>query len=407
MMAPRSTRSSRKGLPRARLLTGANGQDILSCGADAASIPYMEPKLHHRNLLIQGVKLYAANILKQSMLSLGGDAAVHRGAISGKVDVSDCLIMGDLRHYRLLVEKLKLQPGMADLAGLIEQQVFADDQGLSLKLLGKEYHWPDTPVIMGVLNVTPDSFSDGGAWLDPEKAVDHALDMVHSGAGIVDVGGESTRPGARQISVDDEIARVVPVIKKIASRIDAPVSIDTRNAPVARAAIDAGASIVNDVSALRHDPSMLAVVRSSGAGIILMHMRGTPETMQDHTSYRDIVSEIYAFLDGQIEQCLQAGVDPCSILADPGIGFGKDLAGNLRLIHHIDEFASLGVPVVLGHSRKSFIGAALDVPVHERQEGTDAVSAWAAIQGVHVLRVHDVRRTSRIRDMILAIRRGA
>lgn len=406
-MAPRSTRSSRKGLPRARLLAGANGQDILSCGVDPASIPYMEPKLHHRNLLVQGVRLYAANILKQSMLSLGGDVAVHRGAISGRVEVSDCLIMGDLRHYRLLVEKLKLQPGMAELAGLIEQQVFADGRGLGLTLLGKEYHWRDIPVIMGVLNLTPDSFSDGGAWLDPEKAVDHALDMVRSGAGIVDVGGESTRPGARQIGMDDEIARVVPVIRTIASRLDVPVSIDTRNAPVARAAIDAGASMINDISALKHDPSMLEVVRSTGAGIVLMHMQGTPETMQNHTSYRDIISDIYAFLDEQIEHCLQGGVHPRSILADPGIGFGKDLAGNLRLIRHIGEFASLEVPLVLGHSRKSFIGAALDLPVHERQEGTDAVSAWAAIQGVQVLRVHDVRRTCRIRDMILAIRRGA
>ncbi|MDX9761489.1 MAG: dihydropteroate synthase [Desulfomonilia bacterium] len=406
-MAPRSTRSSRKGLPRVRLLAGANGQDILSCGADPASIPYMEPKLHHRNLLVQGVRLYAANILKQSMLSFGGDVAVHRGAISGRVEVSDCLIMGDLRHYRLLVEKLKLQPGMAELAGLIEQQVFADDRGLGLTLLGKEYHWRDIPVIMGVLNLTPDSFSDGGAWLDPEKAVDHALDMVRSGAGIVDVGGESTRPGARQIGMDDEIARVVPVIRTIASRLDVPVSIDTRNAPVARAAIDAGASMINDISALKHDPSMLEVVRSTGAGIVLMHMQGTPETMQNHTSYRDIISDIYAFLDEQIEHCLQGGVHPRSILADPGIGFGKNLAGNLRLIRHIGEFASLEVPLVLGHSRKSFIGAALGAPVHERQEGTDAVSAWAAIQGVQVLRVHDVRRTCRIRDMILAIRRGA
>lgn len=406
-MAPRSTRSSRKGLPRARLLAGANGQDILSCGADPASIPYMEPKLHHRNLLVQGVRLYAANILKQSMLSFGGDVAVHRGAISGRVEVSDCLIMGDLRHYRLLVEKLKLQPGMAELAGLIEQQVFADGRGLGLTLLGKEYHWRDIPVIMGVLNLTPDSFSDGGAWLDPEKAVDHALDMVRSGAGIVDVGGESTRPGARQIGMDDEIARVVPVIRTIASRLDVPVSIDTRNAPVARAAIDAGASMINDISALKHDPSMLEVVRSTGAGIVLMHMQGTPETMQNHTSYRDIISDIYAFLDEQIEHCLQGGVHPRSILADPGIGFGKNLAGNLRLIRHIGEFASLEVPLVLGHSRKSFIGAALGAPVHERQEGTDAVSAWAAIQGVQVLRVHDVRRTCRIRDMILAIRRGA
>jgi dihydropteroate synthase len=366
----------------------------------------MEPKLDCRNLLLEGVKLYAANILKQSMLSIGGDVAVHRGVISGKTDASDCIIMGDLRHYRLLVDKLKFQPGMACLAEAIEQQIFQDSKGLSLKLLGKNRYWKDTPVIMGILNVTPDSFSDGGAWLDPVKAVDHAFDMVQAGADIIDIGGESSRPGAQETEVGEEISRVVPVIREIASRLKVPVSIDTRKSHVAKAAIDAGACIVNDISALNHDPSMIELVRQTGAGIILMHMRGTPETMQKDTSYSDVVKDIYTFLDEKIEQCLAAGIDPCSILADPGIGFGKNLEGNLGLIRHIREFTSLGVPVVIGHSRKSFIGTVLDTPAHERQEGTDAVSAWAAIRGVHVLRVHDVLRTSRIRNMILAIQRS-
>ncbi|OPZ25832.1 MAG: Dihydropteroate synthase [Deltaproteobacteria bacterium ADurb.BinA179] len=186
-----------------------------------------------------------------------------------------------------------------------------------------------------------------------------------------------------------------------------PISIDTRKSRVAEAAIDAGACIVNDISALSHDRSMIDIIRQTGAGVTLMHMRGTPETMQRDTAYSDIVGDIYAYLDEKIEQCLEAGIDPRSILADPGIGFGKDLQGNLQLIRHIGEFASLGVPVVLGHSRKAFVGTVLNTPVNERQEGTDAVSAWATIRGVHVLRVHDVRRTVRVRNMILAIQRSA
>ncbi|HOD70942.1 MAG TPA: dihydropteroate synthase [Deltaproteobacteria bacterium] len=406
-MAPRSIRSSRKGWPRARLLSDAGGRSILACGADPASLPYMEPKLSCRNVLLEGVKLYAANILKQSMLSIGGDVAVHRGVISGKVAASDCLVTGDLRHYRLLVEKLRLQPGMECIADSIEQQVFPDSTGLTLKLLGKSCHWDDTPVIMGILNVTPDSFSDGGMWLDPAKAVDHACDMVQAGAGIIDIGGESSRPGARETDAREEISRVVPVIREIASRLNVPISIDTRKSRVAEAAIDAGACIVNDISALSHDRSMIDIIRQTGAGVILMHMKGTPETMQRDTAYSDIVGDIYAYLDEKIEQCLEAGIDPRSILADPGIGFGKDLEGNLQLIRHIGEFASLGVPVVLGHSRKAFVGTVLNTPVNERQEGTDAVSAWGTIRGVHVLRVHDVRRTLHVRNMILAIQRSA
>lgn len=394
-------------MPRARLLVGADRQALLSCGVDPASLPFMEPKLDRRNLLLEGIRLYAANILKQSMLSIGGDVAVHRGAITGKVEASDCLVMGDLRHYRLLLDKLKLQPGMTDIARAIEQQVFVDNPGLSLTLLGRTHHWDITPVVMGILNLTPDSFSDGGTWLDPEKAFDHAAEMVNLGAGIIDVGGESTRPGAREVDVREEISRVVPLVRKITEGLKVPVSIDTRKALVAGAAIEAGAVMVNDVSALNHDPAMLDLIRKTGAGIVLMHMRGVPETMQRNTAYGDVVREVYSFLDEKIEQCLEAGIDAGSILVDPGIGFAKDRAGNLLLIRRIHEFSSLGVPVVMGHSRKGFIGATLNVPVHDRQEGTDAVSAWCTMQGVEVLRVHDVGRTCRIRDMVLAIQGGA
>jgi dihydropteroate synthase len=386
------------------VLAHADAHAILKCGADPASLPYMVPKLGHRNLLVEGVRLYAANILKQSMLSIGGDVAVHRNVINGRVEASDCLIMGDLRHYRLLVDKLKAQGCVSDLAAAIEGQVFREEGTLSLKLCGRERSWDRTPLIMGILNLTPDSFSDGGLWSDPSKALEHAVEMARQGADIIDIGGESSRPGAPEVNVEEELSRVVPLVEKIALKVGVPVSVDTRKAAVARAAVAAGACMINDISALAHDSAMIEAVRDTGAGIVLMHMRGTPGTMQAATGYDDVVSEVYAFLDDRVEQCLDAGIDPCSILVDPGIGFGKDLQGNLRLIRAIGEFSSLGVPVVLGHSRKSFLGAILDTPVGEREEGTDAVSAWALLQGVDVLRVHDVKRACRVRETLLAIR---
>ncbi len=196
----------------------------------------------------------------------------------------------------------------------------------------------------------------------------------------------------------------MPVIKALIEKTTIPVSIDTKKASVAQAALEAGASMINDISALSHDPLMIDVALKSGAGVILMHMRGTPMTMQHNTGYHDIIGEICEYLDERIEACLVKGLDPASILIDPGIGFGKDVSGNLSLIKHISEFRSLGVPVVLGHSRKSFIGTVLDAPVNERQEGTDAVSAWAMAQGIEVLRVHDVHRTRRMRDMLSSVR---
>jgi dihydropteroate synthase len=315
--------------------------------------------------------------------------------------------MGDLRHYSRLVEKLRSQPGLEPIAEAIEEQIFHEQKGLVLKLCSREYHWEKTPIIMGILNVTPDSFSDGGLWSDPERALDHAVEMARQGADVIDIGGESSRPGAASVDDREEMSRVVPVIKKLAARVSVPISIDTRKAVVAESAVEAGASIINDISSLSHDTHMLDVAGRTGAGIILMHMRGTPQTMQEDTSYQDIIREIYEYLETRISHCLDGGIDRRSILVDPGIGFGKDSDGNLRIIHHISEFKSLGVPVVLGHSRKSFIGSVLDVPIGERQKGTDAASAWAIIQGVDVLRVHDVSSARQVKDMILAIEANA
>jgi dihydropteroate synthase len=402
-MAQRSTGSSRKGLLQARRIFDANEGTLLSCGVDPASLAYLVPKLKHVNLLVQGVKLYAANIIKQSMLSIGGDVAVHRHVVSGKVESSDCVIMGDLRHFKLLADKLMLQTGLEPLAQSIREQLFSVSGPLKLNLCGKGLEWTELPVIMGILNVTPDSFSDGGKYLEPGKALEHALEMVRQGAEIIDVGGESSRPGSLSVDTKQEISRIAPIIKELVSSLTIPISIDTTKAAVARAALHEGAIIINDISALRNDPDMINLARESGCGLILMHMRGTPKTMQDDTTYKDIIGDIYTFLDERIEACLAAGISPESIIADPGLGFGKDLQGNLAIIRHISEFKSLHVPVMAGHSKKSFIGKILDCTIDQREEGTDTITAWAAINGLDLVRVHNCMHAHRVRSVIRAI----
>jgi dihydropteroate synthase len=403
LIVSNSTASSERRQPKARLLTFPDHKDLISCGIDLGALPYLVPKLCHRVILLRDVRLFAANIIKQAMLSIGGDVAVHRSVITGKIEYSDCIIMGDLRHYKNLIEKLENQPNMSEIAGIIKKQLNILKTNLRLRLCSENLEWDKRPLVMGIVNVTPDSFSDGGLYAEPETAIAHALELISQGADIIDIGGESTRPGASPIDEKSEILRVLPVIKGIVSNSDVPVSIDTRNASVAEAAIGSGASIINDVSSMTHDTEMISVAKRTGAGMVLMHMRGIPADMQNNTCYGDVVSEVYDYLEGRVNVCLEAGIDPLSIIVDPGIGFGKDLEANLSLIKHIQEFSSLGVPVMLGHSRKSFIGKVLDSEVQEREEGTDAVTSWAAIREVDIVRVHSVSRAKKTIEIINSI----
>jgi dihydropteroate synthase len=261
-------------------------------------------------------------------------------------------------------------------------------------------------LIMGVLNVTPDSFSDGGQFFDPEAAVARGLEMASQGADVIDVGGESTRPGAEPVSSDEEQRRVVPVIKRLSAELDQPVSVDTRKPDVAEAALDAGATIVNDISAAR-DPRMLEVARDSGAGLVLMHMRGEPATMQEFTDYADVVAEVHDQLAVRLEAARVAGIDPDGLVIDPGIGFAKTPEQNLILLRDIQNLFHLGRPVLVGPSRKSFIGKVLDLEVDERLEGTAAAVAWLVAQGVHIIRVHDVKEMARVIRLVEAIKRGS
>jgi len=253
-------------------------------------------------------------------------------------------------------------------------------------------------VVMGVLNVTPDSFSDGGAWIDPDRAVRHARDMVREGADLIDVGGESTRPRSRPVPAAEEIRRVVPVIERLAGE-KILVSIDTSKAAVAAAAFRAGAKILNDVTALRGDPAMARTAARAKVAVVLMHMKGTPRTMQRNPEYGDVVEEILEFFREILRNAWRAGIERDKMILDPGIGFGKSPEHNLEILRRLDEFRSLGLPLAIGTSRKSFIGRALGRRVDDRVSGTAATVAAAILRGADLIRVHDVREMTDVARM--------
>ncbi len=259
--------------------------------------------------------------------------------------------------------------------------------------------------VMGILNVTPDSFSDGGLYVDVEKACAHAREMAVQGADIIDIGGESTRPGADPLPVEEEIGRIIPIIEHLAAELTQPLSVDTYKAAVAKKALEAGASIVNDISGLRFSPDMAKIAADYGAAVIIMHIKGTPRDMQQNPVYDDVVTEVMSYLAEGIEIAVRAGVDRERILIDPGIGFGKTLEHNLTLLDRLVEFRSLGRPIVLGTSRKKFIGTILGIPVPaQRIDGTAATVALGIERGASVVRVHDVARmtqVARVTDAIL------
>ncbi|OFW77886.1 MAG: dihydropteroate synthase [Actinobacteria bacterium RBG_19FT_COMBO_70_19] len=281
--------------------------------------------------------------------------------------------------------------------------------------MADELHWhaggrvldcAERTLVMGVVNVTPDSFSDGGRYLDADAAVTHALGLVEDGADIVDIGGESTRPHADPVTSEEERERVLPVIEHLAAAHPGlAISIDTRKPEVAAAALAAGACIVNDVSGGRSE-GMFDVVREADAGMVLMHMLGEPKTMQEAPHYDDVVAEVKEYLRGRIEAAEWAGIRPQALAIDPGIGFGKNLEHNLALIRHLDALADLGRPILVGPSRKRFIGAILDLPEGERVEGTAGAVAWLVGRGAHIVRVHDVRQIVRVVRVVDAIVRA-
>jgi dihydropteroate synthase len=272
---------------------------------------------------------------------------------------------------------------------------------------GREVRCGERPLIMGVVNVTDESFYDGGRYAEPEQAIAHAIDLVEQGADILDIGAESTRPGANPVSEEDELARVVPVVAEVARRVTVPISVDTTKSRVAQSALEAGAAIVNDVSALRWDTRMASVVAHSGAGVVLMHMQGTPQTMQIAPTYDDVVAAVMQFFNERMQVALEAGIPQMNIVFDPGIGFGKLLEHNLELLNRLPELLMLDRPLLVGVSRKAFIGRLVGRAAEHREWGTAGAVALAVDRGARILRVHDVAMMADVVKVAAAIGAGA
>ncbi len=373
-------------------------------GVDPAGIRIMAPKQFHYNLKIEGLTPAEANILKQEMLSIGAEAAVAKGAASCAIASTDALLSGTLKHFSIVIEKLKPQ---ALRLPAVSKAIAAAISNIGLKVFsipaaGIALNAGRKPVIMGILNVTPDSFSDRGRFLDRDAALQRALEMRDEGADWIDVGGESTRPGATPVEAGEELKRVMPVIEAL-SRHGLIVSIDTTKAEVARQAIVAGARIVNDVSALSMDAEMASVCRDAGAAIVLMHMEGRPRTMQQDKTHGDIVGEVFNCLDKRIEYAVSSGIQRESIIIDPGIGFGKSMEDDLLLIKNLSELKSLGCPILLGPSRKSFMGKTLGIGIEERLFATLSTVSIGVANGASILRVHDVKEARQATDMAWAV----
>ena len=263
--------------------------------------------------------------------------------------------------------------------------------------------WLKTPshtLIMGILNLTPDSFSDGGQFSDKNQATDYALKMIEDGADMIDIGGESTRPGAEPVSLDEELKRTIPIIKSIRQRSDCLISIDTYKSSVAEVALDVGADLVNDISGLTFDEKMIDIVVDRKVPVILMHMKGTPRSMQVDPNYDNVIEEICEFFRRKVKSAKNSGILDNMIILDPGIGFGKRLEDNFEIIRELKQICAMGYPILLGPSRKSFIGASLNLPVEERLEGTLASITVGIMNGANIIRVHDVKETFRAAKII-------
>lgn len=382
--------------------------EILGVGATAAAAQWMADEATMRPVRLEGVSGKAASLLKQEALALGAECAVSRSVAGFDNTAQPVVLIATIKQHRALADKLRAQPfGLPRLAEQALAAVEACDASRASALTIGRHELPlgERTLVMGIINVTPDSFSGDGVDGRPKEAVEQARRFADEGADIVDVGGQSTRPGSEEVSTEAEKGRVLPVIEQIAAEVDLPISIDTDKAQVASAALDAGAGMMNDVRALRGE-GMLELAVSRRVPVCLMHMLGVPRTMQEQPEYDDLMADIYRFLSDRVGACVEGGIPPGDIMVDPGIGFGKTVNDNLTLLRRLREFRSLGCAVLVGTSRKSTIGKVLDLPADERVEGTAATCACAILNGADIIRVHDVREMVRVARMTDAIVRG-
>lgn len=385
-------------------------KNLHEIGVDPYGAKIMLPKANTFLIRLTSVSNIAANILKQEMLSLKAEAAIARGALTGKIKKTDILLIGQLTQFNALINKLKIQPfGLDRLAKELEENInnfIKDDFVLPLKncslALSKQTQ------IMGIINLTPDSFSGDGLYREfsndyLDLALKKAQALVTEGANIIDLGGESSRPGAKNITVKEELRRTIPIVRLLAKKIKVPISIDTAKPQVAKAALDAGAQIINDICGLT-DPRMIKMASRYKAAVIIMHMLGNPRNMQKIITYRSLIEEIIIYLKRSIDFAQSAGIKPDKIIIDPGLGFGKTPEHNLRIIKQLADFKVLGKPILIGSSRKSFIAKILGSGLQNQSSGTLATCLIAAERGAHILRVHDVKVTSQFLKIAGAIK---
>jgi len=381
-------------------------------GVDPYGIKIMLPKATNFLIRLNSISHTCANILKQEMLSSGGDAAIARGAITGKLKKTDCLLIGNLAQINSLIKKLKLQPfGLHKIARELDinlRNYTKNDYILPLR--DKTLNLSARTHIMGIINMTPDSFSGDGLYGLNSKdnlnlAFKKAQNMAKDGADIIDVGGQSSRPGAKNISAKEELKRVIPLIKLLTKKIKTPLSIDTTKTEVAHAALQEGAQIINDISGLR-GKQMLKLAAKSKAAVVIMHILGKPVNMQKIIKYSSLIDDIANYLKKAIDSAQSAGINPNRIIIDPGIGFGKTYKHNFEIIKRLSEFKSLGKPILVGPSKKSFIAKILGEDFKSRAIGTLATNIMAIERGANILRVHDVKETFQALKILNTVRQS-
>ena len=360
---------------------------------DPYGIDIMWPKAVNYIIKLNALSNIAANILKQEMLSFGAEAALARGALTGKTKKTDILLIGNLAQFKKLIEKLKSQPfGLEKLSAELENTINNYQDNSFVVSAGRyKLNLSDRAHIMGIVNITPDSFSGDGLNSWPlSKIIDYAQKLAEDGADIIDVGGESSRPGTKPVPLKVELSRIIPVIKTLAKKVKLPISVDTYKPHVAERALDCGAVILNDINGLR-DSKMAKVASEYKAGVIIMHMKGTPLNMQKNAKYVSVVDEIIKYLGSSINKAQAAGVKRERIIIDPGLGFGKTVEQNLEILKNLTSFKVLGRPILVGPSRKSFIGKVLNEQPENRIFGTVSTALSAVKEGAKIVRVHDVK----------------
>ena len=365
-------------------------EEMRRIGVSEDGIEIMEKKGKFYQIKLEKIPLKGAIILKQEALAAGMDCSLAWCTASLTCDKTDAVLFGTERQFEILIQKMKRQPFKGKTIGEEIEECIKNYkiEKYEVDARGRKIKIPPFK-IMGVLNVTPDSFSDGGKFLSVDKAVEHAHRMVEEGADIIDVGGESSRPFSEPVSEEEELRRIIPVLEEL-DGIKVPISVDTYKPKVAEEALKRGVAMVNDIFSLRKE-GMTDVVREYDAAVVIMHMKGEPKNMQLNPHYDDVISEIIRFFRERIDFALKNGIEPDRIIIDPGIGFGKRVEDNLRIINELESFKSLGYPILIGTSKKSFIGKVLNLDLEERLEGTIASNIVALMNGASIFRVHDVR----------------